>query len=196
MIQILESIKLLGLGIASAILFTTISMADISKTKNFIKTIDEVAEEYPEGSIERKILKKRGFVATVSALETGNFQFKGAPTAEKGNNYFGLKPRGDQDFITTTGGVNIASFPDIKSSIRGFANLITTDDRYSEVVKAAEQDEPILNMFKGMTAYAENPNYITLLGNVYNDRIKPIIETENALIPKRKPITEQMDSLQ
>ena len=195
MIQIQELIKLLGLGIASLII-CSITMAEIKDTKSFIKAIDEVAEEYPEGSIERKLLKKRGFVATVSALETGNFQFKGAPTAEKGNNYFGLKPMGDQDFITTTGGVNIASFPDPKSSIRGFANLITTDDRYSEVAKAAEQDEPISNMFQGMTSYAENPNYVNLLNSVYNDRIKPIIETENMLIPKRKPMNQQMDYLQ
>ena len=33
MIQILELIKLLGLGIASAILFITIAMSDITKTK-------------------------------------------------------------------------------------------------------------------------------------------------------------------
>ena len=136
------------------------------------------------------------YIATVAAAETGNFQFKGAPTAQKGNNYFGLKPMGDQDFITTTSGVNIASFPDPKSSIRGFANLITTDDRYSEVAKAAEQDEPISNMFQGMTSYAENPNYVNLLSSVYNDRIKPIIETENMLIPKRKPMNQQMDYLQ
>ena len=195
MIQIQELIKLLGLGIASLII-CSITMAEINDTKSFIKAINEVAEEYPEGSIERKLLKKPGFVATVSALETGNFQFKGAPTAQKGNNYFGLKPMGDQDFITTTGGVNIASFPDPKSSIRGFANLITTDDRYSEVAKAAEQDEPISNMFQGMTSYAENPNYVNLLNSVYNDRIKPIIETENMLIPKRKPMNQQMDYLQ
>ena len=195
MIQIQELIKLLGLGIASLIV-CSITMAEIKDTKSFIKAIDEVAEEYPEGSIERKLLKKRGFVATVSALETGNFQFPGAPTAQKGNNFFGLKPIGDQDFITTTGGVNIASFPDPKSSIRGFANLITTDDRYSEVRKAAEQDEPISNMFQGMTSYAENPNYVNLLNSVYNDRIKPIIETENMLIPKRKPMNQQMDYLQ
>ena len=194
MIQIQELIKLLGLGIASLII-CSITMAEIKDTKSFIKAIDEVAEEYPEGSIERKLLKKKGFVATVSALETGNFQFKGAPTAQKGNNYFGLKPMGDQDFITTTGGVNIASFPDPKSSIRGFANLITTDDRYSEVAKAAEQDEPISNMFQGMTSYAENPNYVNLLNSVYNDRIKPILETENMLIPKRKPIMNQMNTL-
>ena len=192
MIQILELIKHLGLGIASLII-CGITMAEIKDTKSFIKTINEVLKEYPEGSIEKKI--KPGFIATVAALETGNFQFKNAPTAQKGNNYFGLKPMGDQDFITTTGGVNIASFTDPKSSIRGFANLITTDDRYSEVAKAAEQDEPISNMFQGMTSYAENPNYVNLLSSVYNDRIKPIIETENMLIPKRKPIVNQMNTL-
>jgi uncharacterized FlgJ-related protein len=168
-------------------------MAEINDTKSFIKTINEVLKEYPEDSVERKI--KPGFIATVAALETGNFQFKNAPTAQKGNNYFGMKPIGDQDFITTTGGVNIGNFTDAKSSINAFINLITTDDRYSEVVKAAENDESIPNMFKGMTSYAENPNYINLLTSVYSDRIKPVMETENALIPKRKPIIDQMNNL-
>ena len=194
MIQIQELIKLLGLGIASLIV-CSITMAEIKDTKSFIKAINEVAEEYPEGSIERKLLKKPGFVATVSAAETGNFQFKGAPTAKKGNNYFGMKPIGDQDFVTTTGGVNIGSFADAKSSINAFINLITTDDRYSEVVKAAEQDKPISNMFQGMTSYAENPNYVNFLSSVYNDRIKPIIETENILVPKPKPLVDQMNTL-
>jgi len=193
MTPILELIKLLGLGIASLII-CGITMAEINDTKSFIKTINEVLKEYPEDSIERKI--KPGFIATVAALETGNFQFKNAPTAQKGNNYFGMKPIGDQDFVTTTGGVNIGSFADAKSSINAFINLITTDDRYSEVVKAAEQDKPISNMFEGMASYAENPNYINLLTNVYTDRIKPIIETENMLIPKRKPMNQQMNYLQ
>ena len=193
MILILELIKHLGLGIASLII-CGITMAEINDTKSFIKTINEVLKEYPEDSIERKI--KPGFIATVAALETGNFQFKNAPTAQKGNNYFGMKPIGDQDFITTTGGVNIGSFADAKSSINAFINLITTDDRYSEVVKAAEQDKPISNMFQGMTSYAENPNYVNLLTSVYSDRIKPIIETENVLIPRKKPMDQQMDYLQ
>ena len=193
MIQIQELIKHLGLGIASLII-CSITMAEINDTKNFLKTINEVLKEYPEDSIERKI--KPGFIATVAALETGNFQFKNAPTAQKGNNYFGMKPIGDQDFVTTTGGVNISSFSDAKSSINAFINLITTDDRYSEVVKAAEQDKPISNMFEGMTSYAENPNYINLLTNVYSDRIKPIIETENVLIPRKKPMVDQMNNLQ
>ena len=192
MIQILELIKHLGLGIASLII-CGITMAEINDTKSFIKTINEVLKEYPEDSIEKKI--KPGFIATVAALETGNFQFKNAPTAQKGNNYFGMKPVGDQSFVTTTGGVNIGSFADAKSSIKAFINLITTDDRYSEVVKAAEQDQPIPNMFEGMTSYAENPNYINLLTSVYSDRIKPVMETENMLIPRRKPINQQMDYL-
>ena len=193
MIQIQELIKHFVLGIASLII-CSITMAEINDTKSFIKSINEVLKEYPEDSIERKI--KPGFIATVAALETGNFQFKGAPTAQKGNNYFGMKPIGDQDFVTTTGGVNIGSFADAKSSINAFINLITTDDRYSEVVKAAEQDQPIPNMFEGMASYAENPNYVNLLSSVYNDRIKPVIETENVLIPRRKPITDQMNNLQ
>ena len=192
MIQIQELIKHFVLGIASLII-CSITMAEINDTKSFIKTINEVLKEYPEDSIEKKI--KPGFIATVAALETGNFQFKNAPTAQKGNNYFGMKPVGDQSFVTTTGGVNIGSFADAKSSIKAFINLITTDDRYSEVVKAAEQDQPITNMFEGMTSYAENPNYINLLTSVYSDRIKPVMETENMLIPRRKPINQQMDYL-
>ena len=192
MIQIQELIKHFVLGIASLII-CSITMAEIKNTKDFMKAIEEVRQEYPEDSIERKV--PTGFIATVAAAETGNFEFKGAPTAKKGNNYFGMKPIGDQDFVTTTGGVNIASFPDSKASIRSFLSLITTDDRYKSVMEAAEQDQPISNMFEGMTSYAENPNYINLLTNVYSDRIKPVMETENMLIPRRKPINQQMDYL-
>ena len=157
MIQIQELIKHLGLGIASLII-CSITMAEIKNTKDFMKAIEEVRQEYPEDAIERKI--PTGFIATVAAAETGNFEFKGAPTAQKGNNYFGMKPIGDQDFVTTTGGVNIGSFADAKSSINAFINLITTDDRYREVVKAAEQDQPIPNMFDkrpmlGVPAYVK-----------------------------------------
>ena len=189
MIQIQELIKLLGLGIASLIT-CTITMADIKNTKDFMKAIEEVRQEYPEDSIERKI--PTGFIATVAAAETGNFEFKGAPTAQRGNNYFGMKPIGDQDFVTTTGGVNIASFPDSKASIRSFLSLITTDDRYKSVMESTEKVE---DMFKGMSPYAERKDYPSFLANVYNDRIKPIIETENMLIPKRKPLVNQMNTL-
>ena len=192
MIQILELIKLLGLGIASAILFITISMADISKTKDFIKAVEEVRNEYPEDSIERKI--PSSFIATIAATETGNFNFEGAPTAQKANNFFGIHATGDQDFLPTSGGAKLRSFEDNKGSIRAFINLVKADERYKDAINAIDKGPN--EMFKGMSVYAENPNYVNILSSVYRDRIEPIFQTENFLLPKRKPITEQMDSLQ
>jgi len=191
MILIQELIKHLGLGIVSLFIFIGLSMAEIKNTKEFMKAIEEVRSEYPEEAIERKI--PTGFIATVAAAETGNFQFKDAPTAQSANNYFGMKPVGDQKFLTTTGGVNIASFDDPKASVRAFINLITTDDRYKSV---KESTDKIQDMFKGMSPYAEREDYTDFLANVYNDRIKPIIETENVLIPRKKPMMDQMNNLQ
>ena len=194
MIQIQELIKLLGLGIASAILFITITMAEISQTKDFIKAIEEVRQEYPEESIERKI--PASFVATIAATETGNFQFEGAPTAKKANNFFGIHATGDQNFIQTSGGAKLRAFDDSKGSIRAFMQLIANDERYKPVVDSINKNDKVENMFQGMSVYAENPNYTNLLANVYKNRIQPVFQTENFLLPKRKPITEQMDSLQ
>ena len=192
MIQILELIKLLGLGIASAILFITIAMSDITKTKDFIKVVDEVKSEYPEGSLERKI--PTSFIATVAAVETGNFNFKGADTANKANNFFGIHATGDQEFLPTSGGAKLRSFEDNKGSIRAFINLVKNDERYKDTISAIEKGPQ--EMFKSMSVYAENPNYTNILSNVYKNRIQPVFQTENFLLPKRKPITEQMDSLQ
>ena len=194
MIQILELIKLLGLGIASAILFITISMADISKTKDFIKAVEEVRQEYPEDAIERKI--PSSFIATVAATETGNFNFEGAPTAQKANNFFGIHATGDQQFIETSGGAKLRSFDDSKGSIRAFMQLIANDERYKNVMDGINKNDKVENLFEGMSIYAENPNYTNILGSVYKNRIQPVLQTENFLLPKRKPITEQMDSLQ
>ncbi len=192
MIQILELIKLLGLGIASAILFITIAMSDITKTKDFIKVVDEVKSEYPEGSLERKI--PTSFIATVAAVETGNFNFKGADTANKANNFFGIHATGEQEFLPTSGGAKLRRFEDNKGSIRAFINLVKADERYGDALKAIDKGPN--EMFKGMSVYAENPNYTNLLSNVYKNRIQPVFQTENFLLPKKKPITEQMDSLQ
>ena len=74
MIQILELINRLGLGIVSLFLFIGIAMADIKNTKDFMKAIEEVRQEYPEDAIERKI--PTAFIATVAAAETGNFKLK------------------------------------------------------------------------------------------------------------------------
>ena len=189
MIQILELIKHFGLGIASLII-CSITMADIKNTKDFMKAIEEVRQEYPEDAIERKI--PTGFIATVAAAETGNFQFKGAPTAKSANNYFGMHATGKQDFLETMGGAKLRNFPDSKASIRSFLSLISTDDRYKDVMKSTEKVE---DMFKGMSPYAERTDYPSFLANVYSNRIKPVIETENMLIPQRKPIVDQMNTL-
>ena len=192
MIQILELIKLLGLGIASLII-CTITMADVKNTKDFIKAIEEVRKEYPEESIESKI--PSSFIATVAATETGNFQFKDAPTAKNANNFFGMHATGDQKFLETTGGAKLRSFDDSKASIRAFLNLMANDERYKNVIESMDKVE---TMFKSMgeSPYATNPNYTNLLTSVYTNRIKPILETENMLIPKRKPMNQQMDYLQ
>ena len=192
MIQIQELIKHFVLGIASLII-CSITMAEIKNTKDFMKAIEEVRKEYPEESIESKI--PSSFIATVAATETGNFQFKDAPTAKNANNFFGMHATGDQKFLETTGGAKLRSFDDSKASIRAFLQLIANDERYKNVVESMDTVE---NMFKNMgdSPYAQNPNYTNLLTSVYTDRIKPIIETENMLIPKRKPMNQQMDYLQ
>jgi flagellum-specific peptidoglycan hydrolase FlgJ len=191
MTLIQELIKHFVLGIVS-VLICSIAMAEINQTKDFIKAIEEVRKEYPEDSIESKI--PSSFVATVAAAETGNFQFKGAPTAKNANNFFGMHATGDQQFLKTTGGAKLRSFDDSKASIRAFLQLMANDERYKNVVESMDTVE---NMFKSMgdSPYAQNPNYTNLLGNVYKNRIQPIFQTENFLMPKRKPILEQMDSL-
>ena len=194
MIQILELIKLLGLGIVSTILFINITMADIAKTKDFIKAVEEVRQEYPEEAIERKI--PSSFIATVAATETGNFNFEGAPTAQKANNFFGIHATGDQNYMETSGGARLRSFDDSKGSIRAFMQLIANDERYKNVMDGIQKNDKVENLFEGMSIYAENPNYTNILANVYKNRIQPVLQTENFLLPKRKPITEQMDSLQ
>ena len=192
MIQILELIKLLGLGIASLII-CTITMADIKNTKDFMKAIDEVRKEYPEESVESKI--PSSFIATVAATETGNFQFKDAPTAKNANNFFGMHATGDQKFLETTGGAKLRSFDDSKASIRAFLNLMANDERYKNVIESMDKVETMFQSM-GESPYASNPNYTNLLTSVYTDRIKPIIETENMLVPKKKPLFQQMDYLQ
>ena len=191
MIQILELIKLLGLGIASLII-CTITMADIKNTKDFMKAIDEVRKEYPEESVESKI--PSSFIATVAATETGNFQFKDAPTAKNANNFFGMHATGDQKFLETTGGAKLRSFDDSKASIRAFLNLMANDERYKNVIESMDKVETMFQSM-GESPYASNPNYTNLLTSVYTNRIKPIIETENMLLPKAKPIIDQMNTL-
>ena len=191
MIQIQELIKHFVLGIASAILFTTIAMSEITNTKDYAKAYREVQQEYPEGSVQRKL--PVGFAASNAYLETGGFKYKGADTAKAANNYHGMHAIGDQKFLTTSGGAKLAQYDDVKASIRSFLNLIATDDRYEDVRKA--QGKGPEEMFKGMSAYAQDPNYVEKLLSVYKNQIKSVLETENMLVPKVKPLDQQMNNL-
>ena len=196
MIQIQELIKHFVLGIASLII-CSIAMADIGKTKEFMKNVKEVLSEYPEDSVQRKI--PISFIATVAAAETGNFNFKDAPTAKSANNFFGMHASSNymkdnpDKFMTTTGGANLRKYDNVKDSIRSFLNLIATDDRYEDVRKAQSKGPEA--MFKGMSPYATDSNYVDKLTSVYRNQIKAILETENMLVPKIKPLDQQMNNL-
>ena len=102
---------------------------------------------------------------------------------------------GDQKFLETTGGAKLRSFDDSKASIRAFLNLMANDERYKNVIESMDKVETMFQNM-GKSPYAANPNYTNLLTSVYTNRIKPILETENMLIPKRKPMNQQMDYLQ
>ena len=197
MIQILELIKLLGLGIASAILFTTIAMSEITNTKEYVKAYKEVQQEFPEDSFQRNA--PIGFAASNAFLETAGFGFENAPTAKAANNYHGMHASSKymkdnpNKFMTTTGGANLRKYDNVKDSIRSFLNLIATDDRYEDVRKA--QSKGPEEMFKGMAPYATDSNYVDKLTSVYRNQIKAILETENMLVPKAKPLDQQMNNL-
>ena len=196
MIQIQELIKHFVLGIASLII-CSIAMADIGKTKEFMKNVKEVLSEYPEDSVQRKI--PISFIATVAAAETGNFNFKNAPTAKSANNFFGMHASSNymkdnpDKFMTTTGGANIRKYDNLESSIRSVLNLLATDDRYEDVRKA--KGKGVEAMLKGMSPYAQDPKYVEKLLSVYKNQIKAVLETQNMLVPKIKPMFQQMNNL-
>tara|TARA_R100000664_G_scaffold22368_1_gene31825 strand:+ start:179 stop:724 length:546 start_codon:yes stop_codon:yes gene_type:complete len=179
------------LGIASAILFTTIAMSEITNTKEYAKAYREVQQEYPEDSIQRKL--PVGFAAANAYLETGGFKYKGADTAKAANNYHGMHAIGDQKFLTTSGGAKLAQYENAKESIRSFMNTMESNPKYSGVIESA--DKGVEEMLKGMSAYAEDPNYVEKLLSVYRNQIKSVLETENMLIPKVKPLDQQMNNL-
>ena len=197
MIQILELIKHFVLGIVSAILFTTIAMSDITKTKEYNTAFKKVQQEFPEGSFQREVPVALG--ASIAYLETNGFGFEGAPTAKAANNFHGMHASSSymkdnpNKFMTTTGGANIRKYDNLESSIRSVLNLLATDDRYEDVRKAQSKGPEA--MFKGMSPYATDSNYVDKLTSVYRNQIKAILETENMLVPKVKPLDQQMNNL-
>ena len=185
------------LGIASAILFTTIAMSDITKTKEYNTAFKKVQQEFPEGSFQREVPVALG--ASIAYLETNGFGFEGAPTAKAANNFHGMHASSSymkdnpNKFMTTTGGANLRKYDNLESSIRSVLNLLATDDRYEDVRKA--KGKGVEAMLKGMSPYAQDPKYVEKLLSVYKNQIKAVLETQNMLVPKVKSLDQQMNNL-
>ena len=99
MIQILELIKLLGLGIVSLLLIHS-TMNEFKDHRNFLKKIREVKSSYEPDSFEA-ILNDH-FILTIATAETGNFKYKDADTAKKANNFFGIQAIGEEPYILSS----------------------------------------------------------------------------------------------
>ena len=172
------------------IIFMVNTMADDTKLRTFIEEIDKVKANYSEDSLQFRI--PSGFIATVAAAETGNLEFENAPTAKAANNFFGIHPYGEQEYLATLKGAKLRKFNSVGDSIAGFLDLIATQDEYQGVRDAIEQGDSIENYFKGMSKYAARDDYPAFLNKVYKSRIHSIV---NPILPKRKPINLQMNSL-
>ena len=83
--------------------------------------ITEHKEEYAKDSFEYSI--PNSFILTVATAETGNMEFKGAPTAKEANNFFGVHPTEGDDFLPTKGGSKLAKYETPKEAS---ANPIAT----------------------------------------------------------------------
>jgi len=190
MIQIQELIKHFVLGIVSLFIIN-ITMADDIKIKDFNEVIREVKEEYAKDSFEYSI--PNALILTVATGETGRMKFKGAPTAQEANNFFGIHATQGDNFLTTQQGAKLAKYDSPADSVRAFINLITTGNAYEGVRKAIETEQPIENIFMNMGKYAEREDYPQFLTNIYKSTIRDML---NPILPKRKPIIDQMKRLQ
>ena len=148
MIQTLELIKHLGLGIVSLILLLHITMDEYGKAKDFLKTIQDVKSQYSQDSFEASVPDE--FILSIATAETGNFKFEGADTARRANNYFGLQAIGNQPFILSqdpTKKAKVRAFDTPADSVKGFLELMKTGDNYQGVRDAIDRGDDVINYF-------------------------------------------------
>ena len=96
MIRIQELIKHFVLGIVSLLLLHG-TMDEYGKHRDFLKKIREVKSQYSPDSFEANV--PDDFILTIATAETGNFNFEGADTAKRANNFFGIQAVGNESFI-------------------------------------------------------------------------------------------------
>ena len=199
MTLIQELIKLFGLGIVSLILLHG-TMDEYGKHRDFLQKIRNVKSQYSQESFEANV--PDDFILTIATAETGNFNFEGADTAKRANNFFGIQAVGNESFILSQDPnkkAKVRAFDNAEDSIKGFLQLMKTGSNYEGVRESIARGDDILNYFDSLGKYAEKENYTEFLKDVYITKIldfmNPRDDTGKLIFPSKKPMKSQMNNL-
>ena len=199
MIQIQELIKHFVLGIVSLLLLHG-TMDEYGKHRDFLKKIKEVKSQYSPDSFEANV--PDDFILTIAAVETGNFNFEGADTAKRANNFFGIQAQGNENFILSQDPnkkAKVRVFDSPEDSIKGFLELIKTGSNFQQLRESIARGDDTINYFDYLDKYAEKKDYTEFLKDVYITRVldfmNPRDDTGKLILPTRKPMKSQMNNL-
>jgi uncharacterized FlgJ-related protein len=142
------------------------------------------------------------FILTIATAETGNFNFEGADTAKRANNFFGIQAVGNESFILSQDPnkkAKVRAFDNAEDSIKGFLQLMKTGSNYEGVRESIARGDDTLNYFDSLGKYAEKENYTEFLKDVYITKIldfmNPRDDTGKLIFPSKKPMKSQMNNL-
>jgi|TARA_Y100000816_G_scaffold236800_1_gene182705 uncharacterized FlgJ-related protein len=187
------------LGIVSLLLLHG-TMDQYGKHRDFLKKIRNVQSQYNPDSFEAKL--DEDFIMTIATTETGNFNFEGADTNRRANNFFGIQAQGNENFILSQDPnkkAKVRVFDNPEDSIKGFLELIKTGSNFQELRQSIARGDDTINYFDYLDKYAENKNYSELLKDVYITRVldfmNPRDDTGKLILPTRKPMKSQMNNL-
>ena len=199
MIQIQELIKHFVLGIVSLLLLHG-TMDQYGKHRDFLKKIRNVQSQYNPDSFEAKL--DEDFIMTVATAETGNFNFEGADTPKRANNFFGIQAQGNENFILSQDPnkkAKVRVFDSPEDSIKGFLELMKTGSNFQQLRESIARGDDTINYFDYLDKYAEKKDYTEFLKDVYITRVldfmNPRDDTGKLILPTRKPMKSQMNNL-
>jgi len=199
MTLIQELIKHFVLGIVSLILLHG-TMDQYGKHRDFLQKIRNVKSEYSQESFEANV--PDDFILTIATAETGNFNFKNADTAKRANNFFGMQAIGDESFILSQDPnkkAKVRTFNSAEDSIKGFLELMKTGSSYQGIRESIAKGDNTINYFDSLGEYAEKKNYPEFLKDIYITRIldfmNPKDDTGKLMLPNKKPMKSQMNTL-
>ena len=199
MIQIQELIKHFVLGIVSLLLLHG-TMDQYGKHRDFLQKIKNVKSQYSQESFEANV--PDDFILTIATAETGNFNFEGADTAKRANNFFGIQAIGNESFILSQDPnkkAKVRTFDDAEDSIKGFLELMKTGSNYDGIRQSIAQGDDTINYFDSLAKYAEKKNYPEFLKDIYITKIldfmNPKDDTGKLIFPSKKPMRSQMNTL-